>query len=116
MQQVYKNMFDSKSKRLSLDNACHLITNNYVTNSFMQEELSSQTETIVFCAECPITSNEFFKAGQSGIKSEKMLVVDSESYGNQTIVKYNDVLYAIYRVYPRADGMTELYLAEKSGV
>ena len=109
-------MFDSKSKRLSLDNVCYLITNIYTTNDLKQKILSSQPESMVFCAECPISSNEFFKAGQSGIKSEKMLVIDAESYENQTVIKYNDAKYAIYRTFPRSDGMMELYLTEKSGV
>ena len=91
------------SSRFSLDNICAVF-------------VKGGTETELFCAELPATSNEFYKAAQLGIKPNAVLVVDSESYDGQDRVRYNDTVYSIFRYYPRSDGFTELYLTIKTGV
>ena len=110
----FKNI--SEKDNLSLDNVCHLIVEIYEKNNIGKRVLIEEKETMCFCAELPVTSNEFFVARQSGIKSEVALLVDSESYNGETITRYNDDKYAIYRTYSRSDGMTELYLSERMGV
>lgn len=97
---MFKNVVGKNN--ISLDNICYFIKKPY--------------ETLCFCAELPVQRNEFFSAGQSDIRSECVLLVDSESYRNDTVVKYNGIVYKAYRAYPRADGFTELYLTEKIGV
>lgn len=107
-----KNITDKNY--LSLDNICYLV-DTAITEDDIGNQIEANTETLCYCAEVPIARNEFYQAGQSGIKSEICLLVDTESYGNQTKVKYNDKTYAIYRTYPSANGMSELYLTEKAG-
>jgi SPP1 family predicted phage head-tail adaptor len=91
----------SKSAPL-MDNICYLISDE-------------GTETLCFCAELPVQSNEFFRAGQTGIKPEICLAMDSESYNEQDKIKYNDTQYTIYRIYAREDGITELYCNRRLG-
>lgn len=105
----------SKKDNLSLDNVCYLITIAYGKDDVGRRISVGETETMCFCAELPVPSNEFFGARQGGIKSEVVLLVDSEGYHDQTIVKYNGSQYAIYRTYPQSNGMTELYLSERVG-
>ena len=105
----------AKKDSVSLDNVCYFIAQTFVEDDIGQQ-IATNTETLCFCAELPIASSEFFNAGQNGIKSEIALLVDSESYSGETLAKYNDVRYSIYRVYPRSDGMTELYLNKRVGV
>lgn len=105
----------AKKDTLSLDNVCYLLSQTY-TQDDIGQQIATDVEKLCFCAELSITSNEFFNAGQNGIKSEVSLLVDSESYNSETSAKYNNVKYSIYRVYPRSDGMTELYLNKKVGV
>ena len=103
----------SNKNNLSLDNVCYLIAKTITENS-LHQQIESETESLAFCAELPVQSSEFFQAGQNSIKSSKVLIVDTESYLFQDLVRYEDKKYRIYRTYSRADGMTELYLEERS--
>ncbi len=74
---------------------------------------------MLFCAEVPIVSQEWFKAGIQDIRAEKSLIVDLESFtcaGEPDRLKYKDVVYSIYHVYPTGDGRLQLYLTQKAGV
>ena len=108
-----KNICDKNN--LSLDNVCYLITKTITVNA-LHQQIEVETESMSFCAELSINSNEFFDAGQNSIKASKVLLIDSEGYLNQESVKYENKKYRVYRVYQRFDGMTELYLEERSGV
>lgn len=106
----------SKKDSLSLDNVCYLIVTTYGKDGFGKRVVTGETETMCFCAELPVTSNEFFVAKQAGVKSEVALLLDSECYNGETVARYNGSKYAIYRTYPRSDGMIELYLSERMGM
>lgn len=105
----------SSKDTASLDNVCYLIAQTFAEDD-IEQRIATEEEMLCFCAELAIPSSEFRNAGQDGIKSEISLLIDSESYNDELIAKYNNVRYAIYRNYPRADGMTELYLTKKAGV
>ena len=104
----------SDRQHISLDNVCYLLTATITTDTLFNQ-VKTLTETACFCAELPVSSAEFYRAGQQAIKATKTLVVDTEEYGGQSSVKYNNVIYDVYRTYPASDGYTELYLTEKSG-
>ena len=105
----------SSKSALSLDNVCYLISTT-ITKDEYHIEHEAITEKACFCAELPVFSTEFYSARRQGIRSNVTLVVDSESYSDETEVKYGDVTYSVYRVFPREDGMAELYLGKKLGV
>ena len=107
-------MLSQRNKKMSLDNVCSLVTLTVTENDY-GETTTTETKTDVFCAELPITSNEFFSAQQSGIKTQKCLVVNSDEYFEQMLVDYEEKRYNIYRIYPNADGYTELYCSERIG-
>jgi len=74
-------------------------------------------DTMVFCAELPITSAEYVNAGMLDIRATLSLAVNTESdIPEEITVKYEDKVYAIYRRYLMGSGMTQLYLTEKAGV
>jgi len=100
---------------VSLDNVCYLIANS-ITYDEIGNEIETPTETLVYCAETSVYSSEFYRAGQQNIELSTVLIVDNESYNRETQVKYNDIIYTIFRVYPRSDGMAELSLIVKAGV
>lgn len=111
---MIKNVL-SKNLPVSLDNICTLIECKYGFDEY-DNQIAEKTERICFCAEYPITSNEFFKGGQSGIKPEALLVLNAEDYAGEDKTVYNDKTYSIYRTYPRGDGYIEIYLTEKAGI
>lgn len=111
---MFKNI--SSKDNISLDNVCYLVSYGESTKDSKANTIKGKPiETLRFCAETSAFSSEFFQAGQKGIKPSTVLLIDSESYGGEEKVKYNDILFSIYRFYLRADGLTELYLSKKIG-
>ncbi len=108
-----KNISDKNN--ISLDLICYLQTNTIVKDA-VGNQIYTPVNRLVYCAELSIGSQEFYNAGQQKIKSEILLVVDLEEYDNELTVKYNDIVYSIYRTYPRPDGFIELYCNKKAGV
>lgn len=69
---------------------------------------------LAFCQKKSVPQNEFFNAGQSGIKAECILIVNSFEYRNEKKVQYKNTIYDIYREYERTDERTELYCKVKA--
>lgn len=98
----------------SFDNVCYLISESF-TSDEIGNEVATKTENMCFCSEAPAYSSEFFSAGQIGIKLQAVLIMDSENYFGEQKVKYNDVVYFVYRTFKRSDNTIELYLTLKAG-
>ena len=92
----------------SLDNVCKLIKKEYYQDKIGQF-LAKESEREIFCKEKPIYNNEFFNAGQCGIKPSLNLVIDSEEYEGEKELVFEEVRYNIYRTFKREDSFTELY-------
>ena len=107
-------MISQNKNRPLLVNKCSLVDITTSENDY-GETTKTETKTELFCAELPVTSNEFFNASQSGIKVQKMLAVNSNEYNMESLVEYNSKRFSIYRYYQRSDGYTELYCAERIG-
>lgn len=108
-----KNVSDKNN--ISLDLVCYLISTT-VSDDNIGNQLKTPVERLVYCAELPVNSSEFYNAGQTGIKPEHLLVIDLEEYDGETALKYEDKTYSIYRTYPRGGGLLELYCNKKVGV
>lgn len=74
------------------------------------------TRSEVLCSERPIQAAEFFKCQQAGIENVRQIVINSDEYENQMHAEFGGMEYAVYRVYKRYDGYTEMYLSERIGV
>lgn len=108
-----KNVFDKNN--ISLDLVCYLLSTT-VSDDNIGNQVETTVERLVYCAELPVNSSEFYNAGQTGIKPEHLLIIDLEEYDGETALKYEDKTYSIYRIYPRGGGVLELYCNKKSGV
>lgn len=62
-----------------------------------------------------ITQAEFMSAGQIGLRPELRFKVWRSEYHGESIVKYNGILYSIYRTYEAQDGRIELYAERRVG-
>ena len=107
-------MLSQKNKKISLDNVCTFVTFSTTENDY-GETSTTETKTDVFCAELPITSNEFFNAQQSSFKAQRCLVVNSDEYAEESLIEYEGKPYSVYRYYPRSDNYTELYCSTRLG-
>jgi SPP1 family predicted phage head-tail adaptor len=75
---------------------------------------SATYERMAFCQYKSTPQSEFFSAGQTGLKPECVLVVNTFEYQGERKVKYKKVVFDIYRTYHRSDERTELYCMVKS--
>lgn len=105
----------SAKDNISLDLVCYLCSMEPGQDN-SGNDVGKVIDRLVFCNESLIYSSEFYNAGQMGIKPEKLIVIDSEEYNDESVVKFNEIKYNIYRVYPRSDGFTELFCNKKAGV
>jgi SPP1 family predicted phage head-tail adaptor len=69
----------------------------------------------VFCEKKSVSSDEFFKAGQNGLKAKYVFIVHLQDYQEEIKVKYGNNIYSIYRTYERKDEKVELYCEVKAG-
>lgn len=111
--QSYKQSIGNAQK-ISLDDICHLIS-VISTQDEIGQPIKQEKEYLVFCSKLSITRAEFNAAGQLGFKPEMMLILDSETYNNESLLEYNQKKYTVYKTFPRSDGFTELYCEVKSG-
>lgn len=101
-------------QNVSLDDVCYLISTASVMDDLGQSIISEQS-FMVFCSRLSITRAEFNAAGQLGHKPNMMIIVDSDSYDQETFLEYDNKKYNIYKTYIRNDGFTELYCEVKTG-
>lgn len=87
--------------------------------TYTQDDLGEWTETgeevNVFAYVSSITMAEFYQAGMQGMKPEYRFLIWQTEYDGEETLKYNDVVYTIYRTYLRDDGRIELYTTLRKG-
>lgn len=84
-----------------------LITFTVIKDSIKQE-VEVKKERDVFANQRSVPQSEFFSAGQSGIKAEKMFEIRLIDYEEETLLSFNNKVYSIYRTYPKGENI-ELY-------
>lgn len=102
-------------KNISLDDVCYLLSVTTQKDELGQPVEIAETSFMVFCSKFSITRAEFSSAGQLGFKPDIMLIVDSDSYENEKLLRYENKKYSIYKTFQRADNFTELYCEVKTG-
>lgn len=107
-----KNRIQNKSAP-SLDDLVTLVAEGAFRIDDLGNETRAQTEREVWCAEIPVYSLEFYNAAQIGIRGTQCLLVNTEEYEKETLVRFYGDLLTVYRTYSREDGLTELYLHKK---
>ena len=79
------------------------------------QEVLSKTSKEVFAEKNGIARNEFFTAGQTGIKPTLMFKIRESDYCGEEILEFDEKTYKIYRSYPTKSEMIELYCEIRSG-
>lgn len=97
-----------------IDVVAYLIENRYTTDDLGQQVKGNPIKHKIFGKRKSISSNEFFKAGQLGLKPSFSIKILSAEYHGEESVEVDGVEYTIYRTYSYDDTI-ELYLTEKIG-
>ena len=90
-----------------------LITQTITTDVY-GNEVATESESTVYCEVASITRTEFYAAANTELNPEYRFTVFFGDYSGQTVLKYHDERYAIYRTYRSGDYM-ELYAERKVG-
>lgn len=102
------------NQHISLDDVCFLIS---ITST--EDELGQPIETEmprqVFCSRVSVSRQEFQVAGQLDLKPQMTILVDSDEYDSEEMLRYGEKKYHVYRDFMRPDGFTELYCEVKAG-
>lgn len=70
----------------------------------------------IFCRVQSISQNEFFKAGQSGLRAAYKFTIFKGDYKGEKLVRYKNIRYAIYRTFEADADELELYVREEEGI
>ena len=76
----------------------------------------TRTTATVFAEIGSVSQTEFFNGGRLGFQPSLKATVYGFEYNDEPIVKYNNKLYSVYRVYyVNGTDRAELYLEERGG-
>lgn len=75
-----------------------------------------ETARQVLCCVKNIGRDEFYKAGQQGLAAKYMFITNPVNYNGESIVKYKDNRYSVYRTYRKNADELEIYVKVEEGV
>lgn len=93
----------------------YLISITYTTDSIGQR-IASEVSKMVYCRMRSVSQSEWFAAAQNNMKPQYEMTMLKQDYSGQTVVKYDNVKYSVYRTYVGTNDTISLYLEEKAGV
>lgn len=89
------------------------------TGGYEEDELGQQAaiprETTVCCCKQPISRQEFYLAGQSGIRVSEILIIHPYEYNGESTVVFNGKRLTVIKTYPISQEELELTCVEKLG-
>ena len=95
-------------------NVCYLIAETVTQDEYGVPQ-TTETERMVFCNVSSVTQREWFEGGRSGLNPELRVTMFAYDYGNEELVKVNNIIYSIYRTYITDNDEIELYLERRHG-
>ena len=94
---------------------CYLISQTHTRNS-SGIMTAAETSSQVYCNVQSVSASEWFDGGRNGLNPEYRLTIFEGDYSGETIVKLNNVRYAVYRTYKTKVNNIELYVQKEGGV
>lgn len=95
-------------------NECYLIAETRTQDAYGVEQVQ-QTERHVFCNVSSVTQREWFEGGRIGLNPEYRMTMFSYDYAGEQLLKFNGIIYSIYRTYITDNDEIELYVQRKQG-
>ena len=97
------------------DVIAYLISKTITQNAYKQE-VETETKTEIMALYESVSQNEFYKAGEAGLKPEFRLTTAIIDYNGEKEVELDGKKYGIYRTYEVDKDYIELYCERKGGV
>jgi SPP1 family predicted phage head-tail adaptor len=86
-----------------------------VTQDSIGQQVKVYTYLKIYAKQKSVPQSEFFSAGQTEIKPSTVFIIRTGEYNGETMLRYNNVHYSIYRIYDTKNEMTELYCEVRKG-
>ena len=86
----------------------------YVEDDLGQQKMT-EIETMVCCCERPVSRQEFYSAGQSGIQVVKILIIHPYEYSGENEVIFEGKRLRVVKAYKINQEELELTCSEKLG-
>lgn len=100
-----------------MDDVAILIKTIWGKDEIKQNVEIETSRTLVPVKKFPITRQEWFEAGRSGLRPSFMLTTSILNYDGESRVEFQGKKYGIYRTYEDIENETiELYCEQKAGV
>lgn len=93
----------------------YLITNDKQKNQY-GVWVDNTTERKVFAEVTSVGQSEWFEGGRQGLNPQYRFRMFAYDYQGESLLKYNNTIYSIYRTYVDKDEIIELYTELKKGV
>ena len=87
-----------------------------ITQNARKQEVETETKTEIMALYESVSQNEFYKAGEAGLKPEFRLTTAIIDYNGEKEVELDGKKYGIYRTYEVDKDYIELYCERKGGV
>lgn len=100
---------------MKISDTLELVSTGYENDDF---GVSQPTETVrrIYCRVESISAQEFFQAGQTGLKPAWRFRVHQDEYRGEPTVRYQGRDYAVYRTYRASQDELEIYVEGRAGV
>ena len=95
-------------------NICYLVAETRTQDAYGVEQVV-QTERQVFCNVSSVTQREWFEGGRIGLNPEYRMTMFAYDYAGEQLLKFNGIIYSIYRTYITDNDEIELYVQRKQG-
>lgn len=86
-----------------------------MTKDAVGQTVSTKTPRTVYGVQESISSSEFYKAEQAGIRPNSRITMPAMDYHGETFIKIGTQEYTVYRTYYVGRDKVELYLGERVG-
>ena len=78
--------------------------------------VDNTTERKVFAEVTSVGQSEWFEGGRQGLNPQLRFRMFAYDYQGESLLKYNNTIYSIYRTYVDKDEIIELYTELKKGI
>lgn len=95
-------------------NVCYLVEETHTQDEYGVQQVT-QTERQVFCNVSSVTQREWFEGGRIGLNPEYRMTMFAYDYAGEQLLKFNGIIYSIYRTYITDNDEIELYVQRKQG-
>lgn len=99
---------------MSRSDVCTLITETITQDKYGIPQ-TTQVERQVFCEVSSVTQREWYEGGRMGLNPEYRMTMFAYDYEGEKLLKYNGIIYTIYRTYITDNDQIELYVQRREG-